>query len=343
VDSRDESTTTAPKRAAAARSETPGDGGRERRRRGPSSSERDPAEARAAYGKAARAETPRADHAVWESSTNRSDPLELLEEQARTRVPELVPIRHGRMLVSPFTYFRGAALPMASDLAATPDSGVSVQLCGDAHLSNFGIFGSPERHLFFDVNDFDETAPGPWEWDVKRLAASLEIAGRENGFARKERSRIVRRAVRSYRNTMRELSDMSMLEVWYSHLDMGELLPRFQSLLDPKKTPSVWRAIAKARAHDSHQAYDKLCDVIDGEPRIVNDPPLIIPVEEFVADVDPGVVVEAIHDHQGLCTDPRRGPPAPARSAPVRPSCSQSSRGGQCRDRSVDRAVARPR
>ncbi len=294
VDSRDESTTTATKRAAAARSETPGDGGRERRRRGPSSSERDPAEARAAYGKAARAETPRADHAVWESSTNRSDPLELLEEQARTRVPELVPIRHGRMLVSPFTYYRGAALPMASDLAATPDSGLRVQLCGDAHLSNFGIFGSPERHLFFDVNDFDETAPGPWEWDVKRLAASLEIAGRDNGFARKERSRIVRRAVRSYRETMRELSDMSVLEVWYAHLDMGELMPRFQSLLDPKKTPSVWRAIAKAHAHDSHQAYDKLCRVMNGEPRIVNDPPLIVPVEEFVADVDPGEVVEAI-------------------------------------------------
>jgi uncharacterized protein (DUF2252 family) len=295
VDSRDESANNATKRAAAARSETPGDGRHERRRRGPSSSEREPAEARAAYGKAARAETPRADHAVWESSTRRSDPVELLEEQARTRVPELVPIRHGRMLVSPFTYFRGAALAMASDLAATPDSGVTVQLCGDAHLSNFGIFGSPERHLFFDVNDFDETAPGPWEWDVKRLAASLEIAGRENGFAKKERSRIVRRAVRSYRNTIRELSDMSMLEVWYSHLDMGELLPRFQSLLDPKKTPSVWRAITKARAHDSHQAYDKLCHVVEGEPRIVNDPPLIIPVEEFVPAVDSGGVEEAIH------------------------------------------------
>ncbi|HEX3562568.1 MAG TPA: DUF2252 domain-containing protein [Solirubrobacterales bacterium] len=234
------------------------------------------------------------DHAVWEPSTQRSDPVELLEEQARTRVPELVPIRHGRMLVSPFTYYRGAALAMASDLAATPDSEVTVQLCGDAHLSNFGIFGSPERHLFFDVNDFDETAPGPWEWDVKRLAVSLEIAGRENGFTKKERSRIVRRTVRSYRVTMRELSGMSMLEVWYAHLDMGELLPRFQALLDPKKTPSVWRAITKARAHDSHQAYEKLCYVTDGEPRIVNDPPLIVPVDEFVAEMDPDVVVETI-------------------------------------------------
>ena len=294
MDSREKGATTPTKRAAAARSETPAGGRRGRQRRRPSSSEHDPAEARAAYGKAARAETPRADHAVWESSTNRSEPVELLEEQARTRVPELVPIRHGRMLVSPFTYYRGAALAMASDLAATPDSGFWVQLCGDAHLSNFGIFGSPERHLFFDVNDFDETAPGPWEWDVKRLAVSLEIAGRENGFARKERSRIVRRAVRSYRDTMREFSDRSMLEVWYAHLDMGELMPQFQSLLNPKKTPSVWRAIAKAHAHDSHQAYDKLCHVIDGEPRIVNNPPLIVPLEEFVAEGDLGVAVEAI-------------------------------------------------
>jgi uncharacterized protein (DUF2252 family) len=294
VGSREKSATTATKRVATARSESADDGGRGRQRRAVSISERDPVKARAAYGKAARAETPRADHAVWEPPTNRSEPVELLEEQARTRVPELVPIRHGRMLVSPFTYYRGAALPMASDLAATPDSGLRVQLCGDAHLSNFGIFGSPERHLFFDVNDFDETAPGPWEWDVKRLAVSLEIAGRENGIARKERSRIVRRAVRSYRDTMRELSDMSMLEVWYAHLDMGELMPRFQSLLDPKKTPSVWRAIAKAHAHDSHQAYDKLCHVMDGDPRIVNDPPLIVPVEEIATDVDPGVVVEAI-------------------------------------------------
>jgi uncharacterized protein (DUF2252 family) len=134
-------------------------------------------------------------------------------------VPELVPIRHGRMLVSPFTYFRGAALPMAADLAATPNSGLSVQLCGDAHLSNFGIFGSPERHLFFDVNDFDETAPGPWEWDVKRLAASLEISGRDNGVPGRDRRDIVRGAVRSYRETMAEFAQLSMLDVWYAHLD----------------------------------------------------------------------------------------------------------------------------
>src|SRR6476469_9745396 len=208
---------------------------------------------RAARGKRARAEVPRSSHAVWEPPANRTSPVDLLERQAKTRVPELVPIRHGRMLVSPFTYYRGAALPMVSDLATTPSSGLHAQICGDAHLSNFGVFGSPERHLFFDVNDFDETAPGPWEWDVKRLAASLEIAGRDNGCSEKERKSIVRRAVRSYRETMREVAQMSTLDVWYADMDMDELLPRFHSSLDRKQTPGVWKAIVKARAHDSVQ------------------------------------------------------------------------------------------
>jgi uncharacterized protein (DUF2252 family) len=211
--------------------------------------------------------------------------VHLLEKQATTRIADLVPIRYGRMLVSPFCYFRGAALPMAADLADTPQSGLKVQLCGDAHLSNFGLFGSPERHLYFDVNDFDETLPGPWEWDVKRLAASLEVAGRDHEFADKERRSIVRNAVRTYRQAMREMSSMSMLEVWYSRIDANELLPRFESLLDRKRTPSVWRAINKARAHDSHQAFEKLCQRHDGEPRIVHDPPLIVPVELLLADV----------------------------------------------------------
>jgi uncharacterized protein (DUF2252 family) len=249
---------------------------------------------RAARGKRARAAVSRSSHAVWEGRADRGDPVELLEEQARTRAPDLVPIRHGRMLVSPFTYYRGAALAMASDLAGTGDSGLKVQLCGDAHLSNFGIFGSPERHLFFDVNDFDETALGPWEWDVKRLSTSLEVAGRENGFTAKQRSRIVRRAVRSYRETMIELAAKPMLGVWYAHLDMDELLPRFRSLLDPRKTPSVWKAIAKARAHDSHQAFDKLCHVLDGQPKILSDPPLIIPVEAFVEEADSDVALGAL-------------------------------------------------
>jgi uncharacterized protein (DUF2252 family) len=252
-------------------------------------------EERSARGKRARAEVPRADHAVWEPPAGRANPIDLLEEQARRRVPELVPIRHGRMLVSPFTYFRGAALPMASDLATTRHSGLNVQLCGDAHLSNFGMFGSPERHLFFDVNDFDETTPGPWEWDVKRLAASLEIAGRENELSAAERKRIVRLAVRSYRQAMRELSRKPMLDVWYAHLDMSELLPRFRSLLDEKRTPSVWRAINKARAHDSHQAFERLCHTPGSEPRILSDPPLILPVEELAGETDGELLLEAMH------------------------------------------------
>jgi Uncharacterized protein conserved in bacteria (DUF2252) len=242
---------------------------------------------RAARGRDAREAVPRSSHAVWQPAAGRIEPVELLEGQAKTRVGELVPIRHGRMLVSPFTYYRGAALPMAADLATTPRSGFDVQSCGDAHLSNFGIFGSPERHLFFDVNDFDETAQGPWEWDVKRLAASLEVAGRENGYTPKQRASIVRRAVRSYRQTIGQFARMPMLGVWYAHLDMDVLAPRFRSLLNPKRTPSVWRAINNARAHDSHQAFEKLCHVQEGMPRIISDPPLIMPVEEFVDGVDP--------------------------------------------------------
>ncbi len=183
---------------------------------------------------------------------------------------------------------------MAADLATTPSSGLEVQLCGDAHLSNFGIFGSPERRLVFDINDFDETTRGPWEWDVKRLAASLEVAGRESEFNEPDRSRIVGGAIRSYREAMRELARMSMLEVWYQHLDVDELSPRFRSLLDRKKTPSVWRAIAKARAHDNHQAFDKLACIVDGECRIVSDPPLIVPVEELIAGMDGGAASEAL-------------------------------------------------
>jgi uncharacterized protein (DUF2252 family) len=256
-------------------------------------------EERIARGKRARAEVPRASHAAWEPSPARVSPVDLLEEQARTRVSELVPIRYGRMLVSPFTYFRGAALPMAADLAATPQSGLNVQVCGDAHLSNFGMFASPERQLVFDVNDFDETLPGPWEWDVKRLAASLEVAGRDLEFTDKQRKRIVRDAVRSYREAMREMSHMSMLEVWYAHIDASRLLPRFQSLLDPKRTPSVWRAIKNARAHDSHQAFEKLCQPFDGGPRIVHDPPLIVPVEKLSADEEREVLLDGLRAFTG--------------------------------------------
>jgi hypothetical protein len=185
--------------------------------------ERIPRATRAAWAKSQRGPTPLACHEEWAPAPDR-DPIALLERQAETRVAELVPIRHGRMLASPFSYYRGAALPMAADLAATPTSGITVQLCGDAHLSNFGFFGTPERHLVFDLNDFDETSPGPWEWDVKRLAASLEIAGRDNGYTPKQRAAITRRAVRAYRENMRAFANQSMLEVWYAHLDIDALL-----------------------------------------------------------------------------------------------------------------------
>src|SRR5271167_660951 len=171
---------------------------------------------RVAHGKAARAEVPRSSHAVYEPRPRRPDPIKLLERQAKTRVPELVPIRYGRMLVSPFTFYRGAALIMASDLAATPDCGLTVQCCGDAHLSNFGVFASPERRLVFDINDFDETLPGPWEWDVKRLAVSMLIAAQNNGYGVKDQDRIVLDTVEAYRIAMRDNAAMKNLDVWYA-------------------------------------------------------------------------------------------------------------------------------
>ena len=253
------------------------------------------APARVARGLEARREAPRSSHGVWSAPADRPDPIGLLERQGSERIAELVPIRHGRMEVSAFAYFRGAALPMAADLATTPSSGLTVQLCGDAHLSNFGIFGTPERHLVFSLNDFDESHPGPWEWDVKRLAASIEIAGRENGFGDHQRGRSVRRAVRVYRETIREMARMTMLDVWYAHLDVEHLLPRFRALLDPRRTPAVWRAATKARAHDSLQAFEKLCHAPAGEPRIVHDPPLVVPIEDLPQHIDAAAVSSTLH------------------------------------------------
>ncbi len=189
---------------------------------------------RAARGKAARAEVPRSSHADYEPPARRVDPIKLLERQAKTRVPELVPIRYGRMLVSPFTFYRGAALIMASDLAATPRSGLHVQCCGDAHLSNFGVFASPERRLVFDLNDFDETLPGPWEWDVKRLAVSMLIAARNNDFPVKDQDQIVLDTVEAYRTAMAGFAAMKNLDVWYAHLDIETTLKEFGSQLKPK-------------------------------------------------------------------------------------------------------------
>jgi uncharacterized protein (DUF2252 family) len=240
-----------------------------------------PAE-RAARGKAARAQVPRDSHAVFDPPADRPDPIALLEQQATTRVPELVPVRWGRMMVSPFTYYRGAALPMASDLAITPVSGLAVQACGDAHLSNFGLFGSAERRLMFDVNDFDETLPGPWEWDVKRLAASLEVAGRDNQFPAKQRREIVIAAVSRYRQAMREFASMTNLDVWYAHADITELRAQFDSQLRARQRKYLDKGLAKARTRDSMQELTKLTRMADGRPRIISDPPLLVPVGELM-------------------------------------------------------------
>jgi uncharacterized protein (DUF2252 family) len=251
-----------------------------------------PAE-RAERGKEARAAVPRDSHAVFDPPATRPDPLALLEEQAKSRVPELVPIRWGRMMVSPFTFYRGAALPMASDLATTPVSGLAVQACGDAHLSNFGIFGSAERHLVFDVNDFDETLPGPWEWDVKRLAASLEVAGRGNGFGGKDRREIVTAAVARYRQAIRSFAGMTNLDVWYAHADLDDLRAEFDSELKARQRKMVDQGMAKARTRDSMQEVAKLTHLVDGQPRIIADPPLLVPVIDLLAKQEDFATFEA--------------------------------------------------
>ena len=249
---------------------------------------------RVARGRAARRETPRSEHARWELSSDRPDPVALLEAQAASRVPELVPIRHGRMLVSPFTFYRGAALPMAADLATTPASGLRVQLCGDAHLANFGAFASPERRLVFDVNDFDETLPGPFEWDVKRLAASLSVAGRDNGFPAKARRTIVLAAAEGYRTAMRAFAQQPLLDVWYAHLDIEEAIGQFRSQMKAKRLKETGKLLAKAHTKDSTKALAKLTTVVDGRRRIISTPPTIVPVEEVFADAQAGAIYEQI-------------------------------------------------
>jgi uncharacterized protein (DUF2252 family) len=236
---------------------------------------------RAARGKAARREVPRSSHAVFEPSADRPDPVALLERQAATRVPELVPIRYGRMLVSPFTFYRGAALIMAHDLALTPRSGLNVQCCGDAHLSNFGVFASPERRLVFDINDFDETLPGPWEWDVKRLAVSMLIAAQDNKYSAKDQEQVILSTVEEYRTAMARFAQMNNLEVWYAHIDAEALVAEFNSELTTKQVKRTEKTLAKARTRDSMSAFSKLTDVVDGQSRIVADPPLIMPIVEL--------------------------------------------------------------
>jgi uncharacterized protein (DUF2252 family) len=231
-------------------------------------------------GKQLRRETPRSAHAVFEPAADRPDPVAVLEKQAETRVPELVPIRYGRMLSSPFAFFRGAAAIMAGDLSATPRTGIDVQSCGDAHLSNFGVFASPERRLVFDLNDFDETLPGPWEWDVKRLATSILIAAQSNGFGKGEQERMVLDTVGTYRTAMATFAAMHILDVWYASLDIDAVVNEFASQFKPKTVKRTEKGLAKARTRDSMSAFSKLTHIVDGQPRIVDESPLIVPIDK---------------------------------------------------------------
>ena len=236
---------------------------------------------RAARGKAERAKVPRNLHGAWSAPSGRDDPVELLEEQAASRVPELVPIRYGRMLVSPFTFYRGAAKLMAADLAGAPRTGLRVQLCGDAHLSNFGGFAAPDRRLVFDINDFDETLPGPFEWDLKRLVTSFAVAGRDLDFPAKQRRTVNMAVTRAYREAMRALASMKTFDLWYSRVDADALIAEFQTQASAKRRKVMEKNLAKTRAKDSLRAFGKLTTIVDGEPRIISDPPLIVPIEDL--------------------------------------------------------------
>jgi uncharacterized protein (DUF2252 family) len=282
----------------------------------PASAERPTPEQRAARGKAARAQAPLASHAEFRPPQSR-DPLALLLSQATTRVPELVPIRHGRMLVSPFTFYRGAALVMVADLDTTATSGLRTQLCGDAHLSNFGAYASPERRLVFDINDFDETLPGPFEWDVKRLAASFVVAGRNNGFTAKQCRTVTLAGVEAYRTAMRTFASQPILDVWYAHLAIEDALADYKASLDARRLKrskadlkAAKASLAKAHTRDSLQAVSKLTTMTNGRRRIVSNPPLVVPLDE-ITGFDNDMLLERLHSlvdtyHGTLQSDRRR-------------------------------------
>src|SRR6266496_1514968 len=240
---------------------------------------------RRAQGKEARNWTPRSSHAGWAPAADRADPVALLEEQNVTREPDLVPVRHGRMMVSPFTFYRGAAKIMAADLKDTPVAGLEAQLCGDAHLSNFGAFASPERRLLFDLNDFDETLPGPFEYDVKRMAASFTIAGRNNGFSKADTRDATLASVTSYRQAMAEFAQMRTMDIWYAHLDEDQVATAARGALAgiQKEAKAAEKAREKAHTLDSLQALSKLGELVDGKYRIVSQPPIVVPARDLAA------------------------------------------------------------
>jgi len=250
---------------------------------------------RLALGRAARAEVPRGAHSDWSPPADRPSPVALLEQQAATRVPELVPIRYGRMLVSAFTFYRGAAYLMASDLSGLPRTNLHTQLCGDAHLSNFGVYAAPDRSLVFDVNDFDETLPGPFEWDVKRLVTSFAVAGRDRGFSASQRAAINATAARSYREAMHRYAAMADLDLWYARISVDELVEQFAPSASAEQMKRVQKNIAKARSKDSVRAFQKLTEVVDGEPRIRSDPPSLVATRDLFEPDEHVALDEAIH------------------------------------------------
>ena len=279
---------------------------------------------RRAAGKQARTRAPLDSHRGWAPAPDRADPVDLLEEQNRTRDADLVPVRHGRMMVSPFTFYRGAAKIMAEDLWRTPTAGLDVQLCGDAHLSNFGVFASPERSLVFDINDFDETLPGPFEYDVKRLAASFTIAARHRGFAKDDVRAVTRTVAAAYREAMAEFAAMKTLDVWYAHLSEADLMGSVQAAVSgytvagkdrkllKKQEKRAKAAAAKAKSRDSAQALAKLGELVDGRYRIVSQPPFIVPLRDwhtvdasFTAH-DAGALIESLLTAYGRTLQPDR-------------------------------------
>jgi uncharacterized protein (DUF2252 family) len=241
---------------------------------------------RRASGRARRDVAPLESHAQFTRPAQARDAVTLLTEQSADRVPELVPIRYGRMLQTEFTFYRGAARVMAADLAATARSGLDVQMCGDAHVTNFGFYGSPERRLVFDANDFDETLPGPFEFDVKRLITSLVIAGRENGLSRKHCRTVAVAAGARYRTAMAEFAASRDLEVWYSHIDADDLQQQFTPRLDDARRKRLQRALEKSRSRDTLQAFGKLTEVVDGRLRLRADPPLVVPLRDLLPDTE---------------------------------------------------------
>jgi uncharacterized protein (DUF2252 family) len=281
------------------------------------------AEERKAHGKASREKTPVSSHSGWKPAADRPDPVALLEEQNTTREQDLVPVRHGRMLVSPFTFYRGAAKIMAADLKNTPRAGLTAQLCGDAHVSNFGIFASPERALLFDLNDFDETLPGPFEYDVKRMAASFTIAGRNNGFTKAEAHDVTLASVKAYREAMAEFAEMRTMDIWYAHLSEDELMAAISTAVATQKDKAqkkaaekgekaAKRSALKARTRDSLQALSKLAEHVDGNYRIVSQPPIVIPARELAAtaglsaDELQHVIHEQFRSYRATLQDDRR-------------------------------------